>query len=109
MRTLIKQELEECLEKYDLVVVPTMPFRAPMLQNGFKECMLPDPAASYTAAANLAGLPALTFPVNMRDAAGGINTTGLHFMAKPWDEAILFHAALILEKINPVCFPGPQL
>jgi len=109
MRTLIKQELEECLGEYDLIVVPTTPFRAPALKNGFKECLLPDPAASYTAAANLAGLPALTFPVFMQDAAGGINTAGLHFMTKPWDEAILLQAALSLEKINPVTFSEPQL
>jgi len=105
MRTLIKQELEECLGEYDLVVVPTTPFRAPTLKNGYKECLLPDPAASYTAAANLAGMPALTFPILMQDETGGINTTGLHFLAKPWDEAILLQAALSLEKTNPVAFP----
>jgi aspartyl-tRNA(Asn)/glutamyl-tRNA(Gln) amidotransferase subunit A len=105
MRTLIKQELEECLGMYDLVVVPTTPCRAPALKNGFKECLLPDPAASYTAAANLAGMPALTFPILMRDETGGINTAGLHLMAKPWNEAILLQAALILEKTNPLAFP----
>ena len=104
MRTLIKQELEECLGEYDLVVVPTTPFRAPVLKNGFIGCLLPDPATAYTAAANLAGLPALTFPVFMRDAAGGINAAALNFMAKAWDESILLRAALSLEKTNPVGF-----
>ncbi|MDO9535752.1 MAG: amidase family protein [Bacillota bacterium] len=102
MRSLITIELDTCLQKYDLLLTPTTPFTAPKLDhpspmNG----ELADPAGFYTAAANLAGLPALTFPVN-----GSGLPFGLHFMAKRENEIELLKTALLLEK--EISFQKPE-
>ncbi len=100
MRTIIKREIDECLQQYDLIITPTTPFKAPPLGGGVKgsnESLLPDSAASYTAAANLAGLPAMTMPLPSR-GTDTLPTAAFHFTAKAWDETLLLQAAQLLEK-----------
>lgn len=99
MRTLIKDELDACLQQYDLILLPATPFPAPLLENGIPAGILPDTAATYTAAANLAGIPALTVPLPSRgDTAEKLPPTGLQFMAKGWDENLLLQTARIFEQ-----------
>jgi aspartyl-tRNA(Asn)/glutamyl-tRNA(Gln) amidotransferase subunit A len=101
MRTLIKKEFEQCLEQYDLILAPTTPFQAPSLGDGYdgNNSLLPDSAAAYTAAANLAGLPAMTFPLPAR-SADKLPTAALHFTAKAWNETLLLQTAQLLENSN---------
>ena len=99
MRTIIKKELDQCLQQYDLILAPTTPFKAPLLGDGDNvnnESLLPDSAASYTAAANLAGLPAMTFPLPS-PGTDRLPTAALHFTAKAWDETLLLQTARLLE------------
>ena len=100
MRTIIKRELEECLQQYDLIIAPTTPFKAPALQEEDHENngnLLPDSAASYTAAANITGLPAITIPLPGRNA-DKLPAAALHFIAKAWNEPLLLQTAQLLEK-----------
>ena len=94
MRSVITNELDTCLQKYDLILTPTTPFTATSLDhNSTFNGNLPDPACYYTAAANLTGLPALTFPVN-----GAGLPFGLQFMGKRENEVELLKTALLLEQ-----------
>lgn len=107
MRTVILKELEACLRQYDLLLLPTTPFQAPALQNGADDSsngIVPDSAAVYTAAANLAGLPALNYPLPA-SAQGDKLPTGLQFIAKAWDETLLLKTARLLEGEYPVNLP----
>ena len=104
MRTLILKELEKCLQEYDLLLTPAVPFQAPLLDNDKKGFLLPDPAGYYTAAANLAGLPALSFPLSVESAKN--RSASVQLLGKAWDEAMLLKTALFLEKENPVRFPS---
>jgi len=103
MRTLIIKELESCLQSFDLLFIPAVPFQAPLLSSNDKACLLPDPAGYYTAAANLAGLPAITIPVPAESVSG---SAGVQFIGKAFDEAKLLQAGLLLEKENPPRFPN---
>ena len=103
MRTLILKELGKCLQEYDLLLMPVVPFQAPLLDNN-KGFLLPDPAGYYTAAANLAGFPALTFPLPVESARN--RSASVQLLGKAWDETTLLKTALFLEKENPVRFPG---
>jgi aspartyl-tRNA(Asn)/glutamyl-tRNA(Gln) amidotransferase subunit A len=98
MRTLILYELEQCLKFYDLLILPGSPTQAPFLSGGGggEDAPLLDPVYYYTAAANLAGLPALTFPLPCKAASTG--SMGVQLIGKAWDEATLLYAALLLEE-----------
>ncbi len=104
MRTLIIKELENCLQAYDLLFLPAVPFGAPLLGDDHGMGFLPDPAGYYTAAANLAGLPAITFPMPAEMAPG--DSASMQFIGKAWDEVALLQAALLMEKGNPPRFPA---
>lgn len=101
LRTVITKELEVCLQQYDLLLTPTTPFRAPEtgILHGRED--LPDPAGYYTAAANLAGLPALTYPLHTKGLPYGLQFTG-----KKEDELALLKAALLLENENTLAWPN---
>lgn len=105
LRTAIIKELEKCLQEYCLLLTPTTPFKAPelgTLQNKATTIWeeLSDPAGYYTAGANLAGLPSLTFPLHTADLPYGLQLTG-----KKEDELTLLKAALLLEKENFLTWP----
>jgi aspartyl-tRNA(Asn)/glutamyl-tRNA(Gln) amidotransferase subunit A len=104
MRTLIIKELEKCLEAYDLLFIPTVPFAAPLHVNDNEGGFLPDPAGYYTAAANLAGLPAVSFPMPAETAPSG--SAGMQFIGKAWDEVKLLQASMLLKSENPPRFPS---
>ena len=102
MRTLIIKELEECLRAYDLILLPGTPNQAPLLTNSEEAPMLPLPdyAAFYTAAANLAGLPALTLPIPCPGRGLLTGSVSVQLLGKAWGEARLLQAALHLEKVR---------
>jgi len=75
VRALIKTELDKALETYDALLTPTVPYTAPRFGEQ-KEIN----ADSFTAAANLAGLPAISVPCG-EDAQGlpvGLQLIGGH-------------------------------
>ncbi|MHB1406055.1 MAG: Asp-tRNA(Asn)/Glu-tRNA(Gln) amidotransferase subunit GatA [Desulfitobacteriaceae bacterium] len=93
-RTLIKQDFDRVLEKFDVLVAPTAPTVA--FKFGEKST---DPLAMYlsdvcTVPLNLAGLPGLTLPAGF---AGGM-PVGLQLMGKPFDEGTLYRVAYTFEQ-----------
>lgn len=93
MRTKIKGELEEVLEKVDMIATPTVPFMAPYIEHVEKDCSIAPAADTFTSAANLAGIPALSIPVKAETMPAG-----LQLMGKAFQEDSLLKVSHALEK-----------
>ena len=94
VRRLIKEEYEKLFEEVDLILSPVAPDTA------YAFGALSDPLQMYlsdiyTISINLAGLPAISLPV---DAADNGMPVGLQLIAKAFDEQTLFDGALSLEQ-----------
>jgi aspartyl/glutamyl-tRNA(Asn/Gln) amidotransferase subunit A (EC 6.3.5.-) len=93
-RTLIKQDFDKALEKFDVLLSPTAP--TPAFKLGEK---LTDPLSMYlsdicTVPLNLAGLPGISVP------AGFVNglPVGLQLMGKAFAEGMLYRIAYTFEQ-----------
>jgi aspartyl-tRNA(Asn)/glutamyl-tRNA(Gln) amidotransferase subunit A len=94
VRTLIRRDYEEALQRVDVVAVPTSP--TPAYPLGEK---LSDPLQMYlgdifTVSANLAGLPAISIPCGF--SAGNL-PIGLQLTGRLFDEATVLGAAHVYE------------
>ncbi len=94
VRTLIKQDFDQALNQFDVLLAPTSP--CPAFRIGEKTS---DPLAMYmtdicTVTLNLAGLPGLSVP------AGFINglPVGMQLIGKAFDESILYRVAYTFEQ-----------
>lgn len=88
-RTLIREDFEQAFANYDVLIGPTTPSAAFKLGEHTS-----DPVAMYledimTVAANLAGIPALSLPIEGPDEL----PAGLQIMAAQRGEAVLFDVA----------------
>ena len=93
-RHIIKDEYAKIFEEVDLILSPVAPSVAPK----FGELANPmDMYLSdiYTISVNLAGLPALSLPINKNSEGMPV---GLQLIAKAYDEQTLFDGALSLER-----------
>ncbi len=93
-RHIIKDEYAKIFEEVDLILSPVAPSVAPK----FGELANPmDMYLSdiYTISVNLAGLPALSLPINKNSDGMPV---GLQLIAKAYDEQTLFDGALSLER-----------
>ena len=93
VRRLIKEEYNKLFEEVDLILSPVAP------RTAYEFGALEDPLEMYlsdiyTISVNLAGLPAISLPV---DQAENGMPVGLQLIAKPFDEQTLFDGALSLE------------
>ncbi|MGH9391312.1 MAG: amidase family protein, partial [Vicinamibacteria bacterium] len=97
VRTLIRRDFAEALERCSVIVTPTAP--TPAFRIGEK---VDDPLQMYlsdiyTISVNLAGLPALVFP-------GGTTHSGLpvgvQAIGKPLDESTLFRVGRAFERAS---------
>jgi aspartyl-tRNA(Asn)/glutamyl-tRNA(Gln) amidotransferase subunit A len=100
VRTAIRMDFEKAFTGVDLVLMPVFP--VPPFERGSPEA---DPFALkladiFTCAANLAGLPALSFPASVEHGL----PIGMQFLAPPFAEGLLFSACGQLEKL----FPSPD-
>lgn len=105
VRTMIKQELNQVFETYDLIMGPTTTSTA--FPIGGK---VNDPIAMYvedmlTVTANIAGLPGISIPAGFDQSGLPI---GLQLMAKPMDEATLYQAAYQFEQAHDFGAQAPQ-
>ena len=94
VRTLIKQDFDQALAKFDLLLSPTAP--TPAFKVGEKSS---DPLTMYlsdvcTVPINLAGIPALSIPAGF---VGGL-PVGLQLMGKYFDEGTLYRVAYTFEQ-----------
>ena len=93
-RTLIKQDFDQALARFDLLLTPTTP--APAFPLGEKAG---DPLGLYqadccTQAVNLAGLPAISVPCGLADGL----PIGLQLIGRYFDEKTLLRAAYTFEQ-----------
>jgi aspartyl-tRNA(Asn)/glutamyl-tRNA(Gln) amidotransferase subunit A len=94
VRHLIKDEYTDIFNEADLILSPVAPTTAPKF-GSFKTSLEMYLSDIYTISVNLAGLPAISLPVD-KDEDG--MPVGLQFIAKAYDEQTLFDGALSLEK-----------
>ena len=94
VRHLIKDEYSKIFEEADLILSPVAPTTAPEF-GAFKTSLEMYLSDIYTISVNLAGLPAISLPVD-KDEEG--MPVGLQLIAKAYDEQTLFDGALSLEK-----------
>lgn len=93
VRSLIQSEYNKLFEEVDLILTPVAP------RTAYEFGALSDPLEMYlsdiyTISVNLAGLPALSLPV---DTAPNGMPVGLQLIAAPYAEQTLFNGALSLE------------
>jgi aspartyl-tRNA(Asn)/glutamyl-tRNA(Gln) amidotransferase subunit A len=94
VRTLIKQEIDEALATYDLLLTPTAP--TPAFEIGAKT---DDPLTMYlsdicTIPVNLAGLPAISIPCGFSKGL----PVGVQLIGKAFGENTIFRAAYTFEQ-----------
>ncbi len=94
VRHLIKDEYEEIFKDTDLILSPVAPTVAPKF-GSFKTSLEMYLSDIYTISVNLAGLPAISLPVDKDEEGMPI---GLQLIANAYDEQTLFDGALSLEK-----------
>jgi aspartyl-tRNA(Asn)/glutamyl-tRNA(Gln) amidotransferase subunit A len=98
VRALIKRDFEEAFKEVDLIFSPTTP--EPAFRFGEKG---DDPLKMYlgdiyTVTANLAGIPAISFPIGTVEEGGKSLPIGGQLSAKWFDEETLLRAADAFEK-----------
>jgi aspartyl-tRNA(Asn)/glutamyl-tRNA(Gln) amidotransferase subunit A len=96
VRTLIKQDFDRALERFDVLVAPTSPTVA--FKIGEK---VTDPYAMYlndvfTIPANLAGIPGISIPGGF---SGGL-PVGLQLLGPAWGEDRLLHVADAFQRVT---------
>lgn len=94
VRHLIKDEYTKIFNEADLILSPVAPTTAPEF-GAFKTSLEMYLSDIYTISVNLAGLPAISLPVDKDEDNMPI---GLQLIAKAYDEQTLFDGALSLEK-----------
>ena len=102
VRTLIRRDYDEAFARVDLVAVPTTPTVAFRLGERTEDPLQMYLSDVFTAAANLAGLPAISVPVGLSKERLPV---GLQLTARPFDEAALVRAAAALERRLPMPRP----
>ncbi len=97
VRTLIRREFDNIFSKYDVIVGPTAPTLAPKIGE-FDNPLAFYLADAYMIQANLAGICAISVPCGFGEIDGVKLPSGLHIMAKQFDEATMFKVAHTYEQ-----------
>ena len=93
VRHLIKDDFEAIFKDADLILSPVAPTTAPKF-GSFKSSLEMYLSDIYTISVNLAGLPAISVPVDKNSDGMPV---GLQLIAKAYDEQTLFDGAMSLE------------
>ena len=101
VRRLMKEEYEKIFETYDCILTPTAPGTAPKLGTSLQNPMQMYLGDVDTVAVNLAGLPAISVPCGVDEAALPI---GLQFIGNAFCEDMLFDIAEAYEELRGI-FP----
>ena len=94
VRTLIRRELDEAFQRYDVLVTPTSPSVAFKLGEKVE-----DPVQMYlsdisTIPVNIAGIPAISVPAGLVEGL----PVGMQLMARPFNESALLRTAYAYEQ-----------
>lgn len=102
VRQMIRKEFKKLFCEYDLVMTPTMPFKAPRFSEIEKMKPLEVYKADFlTIPPNLVGLPHISMPCGYPD---GI-PAGFQLIAPFWEEERLIHFAKLWEEVFSYKFP----
>ena len=90
----IKRQFHDFFHKYDILLIPTTPITAPLIQgdNAIEEVKV---LTRFTAPFNLSGLPAITLTCGFDQQELPI---GLQLVTKAWNEELLLQIAHIYEQ-----------
>jgi aspartyl-tRNA(Asn)/glutamyl-tRNA(Gln) amidotransferase subunit A len=103
IRTAIRRDFERLFQTVDLLLMPVYPVQAFAHDSSELDPFTQKLADKFTAAANLAGLPALAFPVGQEDGL----PVGMQAIAPMFREERLFRAARAYRSIyEPRLAPG---
>jgi aspartyl-tRNA(Asn)/glutamyl-tRNA(Gln) amidotransferase subunit A len=102
VRALIRQDYDRAFADVDTVALPTTPTAAFKLGERTDDPLQMYLSDVFTAAANLAGLPAISVPCGL--TAEGL-PVGLQLTGRPFDEPSLFRAAQAIETRIPMPQP----
>ena len=104
VRALIRKDYDEAFGRVDVVAVPTSPTVAFRLGERVADPLQMYLSDVFTAAANLAGLPAISIPCGLSEEKLPI---GLQLTGRPFDEGTLLRAADVMERRRPI--PSPDV
>ena len=102
VRALIRQDYDRAFAEVDAVALPTTPTPAFKLGERTEDPLQMYLSDVFTAAANLAGLPAISVPCGLTP---GRLPVGLQLTARAFDEPVLFRAAHAIESRLPMPRP----
>jgi aspartyl-tRNA(Asn)/glutamyl-tRNA(Gln) amidotransferase subunit A len=94
-RTLIRDEFHNIFNKYNLIIYPTTPTTAYKIGEKIQNSSSMYLEDSYTASANIAGLPAMSVPCGFDSNNMPV---GLQIIGKQFSESILLRAAFTFEQ-----------
>jgi aspartyl-tRNA(Asn)/glutamyl-tRNA(Gln) amidotransferase subunit A len=94
VQTICKRKFKQLFEDYDLLILPTTPSTAPMIE-GLDAIDQARKLTRFTAPFNLAGLPAMSLPCGFSQAGLPI---GLQFVGAEWEEAKVLRAGRAFEE-----------
>lgn len=99
-RTRIINNFNRVLEEVDMILTPTTGIAAPLipkdaLPNGNSDLSTTTEIMRFVTAANMTGLPAISFPVGY--TATGL-PIGMQAMGRPWEENLLLRLAVNAER-----------
>ena len=100
VRTRIRQDFDRAFSEVDLVLLPVFPCPAFPRGDQAMDSFTQKLSDIFTCSANLAGLPAMSFPAGVENGL----PVGLQFMAPAFAEELLFEACGTCEKH----FPAPD-
>jgi aspartyl-tRNA(Asn)/glutamyl-tRNA(Gln) amidotransferase subunit A len=95
VRTLIKNDFDKLFSDFDAIIGPTSPTTAFKIGDRVNDPLSMYLSDIYTVSANLSGIPAISVPCGFSKEKLPI---GLHVMAKPFAEEMLFRIAYTYEQ-----------
>lgn len=103
IRTAIRRELDRAFQSVDLMMLPAFPTQAFVHGESRLDQFQQKLADRFTATANLAGIPALAFPVGQENGL----PLGMQFLAPMHAEERLFAAARKFQEVYRPQIPAP--
>jgi Asp-tRNA(Asn)/Glu-tRNA(Gln) amidotransferase A subunit family amidase len=103
LRRRISSHFAEALRAVDVIATPTTAGTAPVvspdaLASGESDFVSLDRMSRFVTAANVTGLPAISFPAGYD---GNGMPVGLQLIGRPWQEDVLLHVAACAEPLVP--------
>ncbi len=106
VRTLIKEDFERILKKYDCIITPTSPTAAFKIGEKINDPLSMYLSDVFTASINLAGIPAISIPCGFTKKKLPL---GLQIIAKAFSEQTLFRTAYTFEQSTDHHLKRPNL